>query len=135
MGTGEIRGEAHHKAALGKDPDPEDHNPADGGYRVNQSAPVGSYPDGASPYGVLDMSDNVWEWTLSAYREYPYRSDDGRENPDAPGARRVLRGGAFDYGQTNARCAYRYHYNSPYYRDGSNGFRVAVAPFSPTSDL
>ena len=33
----------------------DDHNPAGGGYRVNQSAPVGSYPAGASPYGCLDM--------------------------------------------------------------------------------
>ena len=41
---------------------PEDHNPAGGGYRVNQSAPVGSYPQGASPYGCMDMVGNAYEW-------------------------------------------------------------------------
>ena len=34
--------------------------------------PIGSLPAGASPYGVLDMAGNGWEWTSSAYRPYPY---------------------------------------------------------------
>ena len=67
---------------------------------------VGSYPNGASPYGVLDMSGNVWEWTSSLWGEdnsklpefrYPYDPADGRENQEAPTSfRRVVRGGAFD---------------------------------------
>ena len=58
------------------------------------TTPVGIFPGGASPYGVLDMSGNVWEWTTSLYQPYPYRADDGRNNPDAEG-HRVVRGGSW----------------------------------------
>lgn len=61
----------------------------------NQTAPVDNHPGGASPYGVRDMSGNVWEWVASAYRPYPYRDDDGRENP-AAGPVRATRGGGHD---------------------------------------
>jgi serine/threonine protein kinase len=36
-----------------------------------QIAPVGQYPSGASPFGILDLAGNVWEWTSSEYKEYP----------------------------------------------------------------
>jgi formylglycine-generating enzyme required for sulfatase activity len=51
---------------------------------VRKTTAVHTYPQGASPYGVLDMEGNVWEWTrsLEEYR-YPYKLDDGRENPEA----------------------------------------------------
>jgi formylglycine-generating enzyme required for sulfatase activity len=54
---------------------------------------VGSYPKGASPDGALDMAGNVWEWTSSAYVDYPYDPKDGREDPESSKAR-VLRGGS-----------------------------------------
>jgi iron(II)-dependent oxidoreductase len=63
------------------------------GFRPNDYLPVGSYPDGATPEGVLDLAGNVWQWTTSLYRAYPYRADDGREDPNATGAR-VIRGGS-----------------------------------------
>jgi formylglycine-generating enzyme required for sulfatase activity len=58
--------------------------------------PVGSYPDGASPYGALDMAGNVWEWTSSYYGETYYNQMPDR-NPPGPstGAERVLKGGSW----------------------------------------
>ena len=61
----------------------------------NATVPVHSHPAGASPYGVQDMAGNVWHWVSSAYRPYPYRADDGREDPTA-GAVRATRGGGHD---------------------------------------
>ncbi len=59
----------------------------------SQTALVGSRPSGASWVGGLDMSSNVWEWTLSEYRAYPYDAVDGRENISSD-SQRVLRGGS-----------------------------------------
>jgi formylglycine-generating enzyme required for sulfatase activity len=61
----------------------------------SETAPVDAYPGGASPYGVRDMSGNAWEWVSSAYRPYPYRADDGREDLKA-GPVRGTRGGGHD---------------------------------------
>ena len=61
----------------------------------NQTAPVSAHPQGASPYGLLGMAGNAWHWVSSAYRPYPYRSDDGREDP-TPGPVRATRGGGHD---------------------------------------
>jgi formylglycine-generating enzyme required for sulfatase activity len=61
----------------------------------NETAPVENFAAGASPYGVLGMAGNAWQWVSSAYRPYPYRADDGREDP-APGPVRATRGGGHD---------------------------------------
>ncbi len=61
---------------------------------------------GASPYGALDMAGNVWQWVSSAYRPYPYRDDDGREDPE-PGPVRATRGGAHDAGAERLRTSER----------------------------
>ena len=63
--------------------------------RYNETAPVDAFPAGVSPYGVRDMAGNAWEWVSSAYRPYPYRADDGREDLK-PGAVRGTRGGGHD---------------------------------------
>ncbi|MHB8626307.1 MAG: protein kinase domain-containing protein [Aggregatilineales bacterium] len=73
-----------------------------------QTADVSSKPGGVSWVGALDMAGNVWEWTNSLYRPYPYNADDGRELPDNnPGDLRVVRGGAWDYGVQSARGSTR----------------------------
>jgi formylglycine-generating enzyme required for sulfatase activity len=81
---------------------PEDHHPAAGGYRTNQSAPVGSYPAGASPYGCMDMVGNAYEWTADHAQSYP-----GSETPFEHKGYHFVRGGCWDDGPANVRCAYR----------------------------
>jgi formylglycine-generating enzyme required for sulfatase activity len=99
-------------------------NSAEGG--PGDTTPVGAYPEGASPYSLLDMAGNVWEWTRSTYKEYPYNPADGREDLDAPYSfRRVVRGGAFRYYRWVVRCATRYGF-SPHSRFRNGGFRVCV---------
>jgi formylglycine-generating enzyme required for sulfatase activity len=91
--------------------------------------PVGSKPQGASPYGLLDMAGNVEEWVSSVYKPYPYNPRDGREDPSAfsestaMGGARVIRGGAFVDQAKDARCAARMRHGSNYHLN--IGFRVA----------
>ena len=98
-----------------------------GGPKHGFTTPVGAHPDGASPYGLLDMAGNVWEWVSSAYAPYPYREDDGRED-QATGLPRVLRGGSFaSTSPRYIRGAMRSR-SSPGRRSAHIGFRVARSP-------
>jgi len=90
------------------------------------TAPVDSYPQGESPYGIADMVGNAWEWTHTLFEEYPYQTEDGREEEKTAG-RRVLRGGAFDFFLEDARCAFRSPH-LPDYRYDASGFRVCASP-------
>jgi len=108
---------------------------------IGDTSAVGCFPNGASPYGIQDMSGNVWEWTRSLWGEdwekpkfkYPYNTRDGREKLDAPDkVRRVLRGRSFGSDETVVRCAYR-DGSFPDFRYWDIGFRVAVFPLSLNS--
>lgn len=89
---------------------------------INQTTPVIQYPDGASPYGVLDMSGNVWEWCLTDY-------DTPQQNAilDNLGSvsRRVLRGGSWNSPQSISQIIYRGGDRPPPNTRGYNiGFRI-----------
>lgn len=72
------------------------------------TAPVGSYPLGASPYGLLDMAGNVWEWVWDWYDESFYQNSPD-DNPTGPtsGEQRLLRGGSWANGSVNLQAANR----------------------------
>jgi formylglycine-generating enzyme required for sulfatase activity/energy-coupling factor transporter ATP-binding protein EcfA2 len=59
--------------------------------RIGHPTPVGMYPHGASPFGLLDISGNVWEWTLSPYESSPQPAT-SREHAERT---RVVRGGSW----------------------------------------
>jgi formylglycine-generating enzyme required for sulfatase activity len=86
------------------------------------TTPIGSHPSGASPYGVLDMAGNVYEWTSSEYKDYPALP---------PYTDHVQRGAAWSTeGARGARVAYRFAQETGLSR-GDSGFRlVRGAPVS-----
>ncbi|MBN1138408.1 MAG: SUMF1/EgtB/PvdO family nonheme iron enzyme [Anaerolineae bacterium] len=97
---------------------------------VRETTPVGIFPEGASPYGCLDMAGNLMEWTISLWTEefkYPYDPTDGRENVAArENVGRVARGGSFLDIRDDVRCACRVR-NSPVASYAVVGFRVVVS--------
>jgi formylglycine-generating enzyme required for sulfatase activity len=98
----------------------------DDGYE--ETAPVGSFPEGAGWIGALDMAGNVLEWTRDWYGDYP---SSPATNPTGPasGSDRVGRGGAWDNNEEVFRYDYRMALDPAL--GGSNlGFRC-VRPASP----
>jgi formylglycine-generating enzyme required for sulfatase activity len=93
------------------------------GLSVADTTPVERYAYNAGPFGTVDMAGNVSEWTCSRYAPYPYRTDDGREDPSSPGLR-VARGGSFTGSPSEVRCARRSAIHPAYGYDDV-GFRVA----------
>ncbi len=72
-------------------------NTEDGPYYLGQTTAVGIYPQGVSPYGVLDMSGNVWEWCLTEW-------DTSAVEPTSD---RAIRGGSYGYPTIALRAAVR----------------------------
>ncbi len=89
---------------------------------VGDTVAVDACAAGASAFGVLGMAGNVWEWTGSAHRPYPYSSADGRESPSV-GDRVVIRGGTYNHPMRHVRCADRHAVHAAA-RDIYIGFRV-----------
>ncbi len=93
---------------------------------IGTTSAIGCFPLGGSPYGVLDMSGNVFEWTRSIYKEYPYSLKDDREKLESDDTR-VLRGGSFYSSSRGARGAFR-GWGNPLYGYFYGGFRIILSP-------
>ena len=95
-------------------------------YSVNSNGAttnVSVLPDGQSWVGAYHMSGNVWEWTSSIYRRYPYFADDGREDMSQVDAARVMRGGGYSNTSDYVRAAIRLNYSL--YNTNPVGIRCA----------
>ncbi len=88
---------------------------------IGRTTPVTQYPTGASPYGVLDMAGNMWEWCLTEYMSGVTDTNRSYSNM------RVLRGGSWHNIQNFARATYRIRLSLGS-RDYDVGFRVVCCP-------
>ncbi|HEX3128648.1 MAG TPA: SUMF1/EgtB/PvdO family nonheme iron enzyme [Thermoanaerobaculia bacterium] len=118
------RGTDGRKYPWGGDFDPDRANTFESG--VHSICSVGCFPGGTSPYGCEDMSGNVLEWTRSIWNV----EDDREAIPGTSDSDRLMRGGSYFFGASQARCAFRNFY-SAVHRHPSIGFRIVVLPFSP----
>ncbi len=146
------RGDDNRRYAWGnEEPDPKRHG-CFGGKATTE--PVGSYPEGKSAYGQLDLTGNVWEWVADDYDPFAYtRSTAGQgvpgscdqimqaldqlrrehkqgftgTNPIPNECEKVLRGGAYNYRLSGLRNSNRVHHPSR--------FRIAVAGFRCARDV
>jgi serine/threonine-protein kinase len=90
-----------------------------------RTAPVGSFAQGVSWCGALDMAGNVWEWVADWYGPYPAAA---QSNPTGPenGDDKVLRGGLWLYDGDWVRSAYR-NWDVAGIRNDLDGFRCVVS--------
>jgi len=98
----------------------EDVDEAYGGEFRARTSPVGSYPEGVSPYGILDMIGNVWEWCLNEY-DRPTGTD--LTEVDVP----ALRGGSWGDDERKASAVTRDRLQASA-RSYFTGFRVTCRP-------
>jgi formylglycine-generating enzyme required for sulfatase activity len=90
---------------------------------IGDPTPVGIYSAGATRKGLHDMAGNVWEWTLSCYRKYPYRAEVNELRSTEP---RAVRGGSWANEARAMRCASRLGLQ-PDGENGFLGFRVIIS--------
>jgi len=94
------------------------------------TASVFSYPEGVSPFGIFQMSGNVWEWCRDEYRDDAYKNPSAKEPASGGGteAQRVLRGGTWNCYSSGRlfRAAHR-DAGHPKQRGPDNGFRAAAS--------
>jgi len=94
----------------------------------NGTTAVGCFAHGATPEGVYDLTGNVWEWTRSEYRPYPYDPNDGREDGQEPARKYfTFRGGGWFNLSIYLRASLR-NGNVPAYCYYDVGLRLARHP-------
>ena len=93
---------------------------------IRATTPIGVISAGNTAENVQDMSGNVWEWTSSAYRAYPYDVADDRENPENSDDRRVVRGGSWNTDLDFVRACVRRD-DAPDCRFSILGFRLVCS--------
>ena len=120
-GVRAARGEDAREYPWGNTWDPELANVNTGQLNL-RALPVGKFRAGASPYGCLDMSGNVYEWTASWYDTYKGNTQIEKNYGQLF---RVLRGGSFRTGQFEARCMTR-RYDLVTNKREDYGFRCAA---------
>ena len=97
------------------------------GRRDGATTPVGAFPDGASPYGILDLAGNVWEWCEDVEDETFYETGPTRNPKNTHRTRRahhVMRGGSWMYDASSLRTFARIGFEARY-RFAGGGFRCA----------
>jgi formylglycine-generating enzyme required for sulfatase activity len=101
--------------------------------RIGRPTPVGVFPEGNSPQGIMDLAGNVQEWTASAWGTsvevpqfgYPYDPDDGREEDGANAMCRVFRGGSWAQ-PLGLAAAWQREADPPGLRGSVLGMRIVV---------
>ena len=92
---------------------------------IGMTSPVDAYPEGVSPYGLMDMSGNVWEWALTEYHD---PSSEIRPS----NSRRVLKGGSWSCGPISSRAdGCKFFYRD--WRHNNVGFRIVSSQPEPNT--
>ena len=122
------RGAANHHWPWGDNWLPKYANTLEKEDGFDRAAPVGSFPLGASPFGALDMTGNVWEWVSA---EDPPANGNAAMNPDSKKPLHAAKGGSWKSAPKSSKISFR-HMVKPGFKNDTFGFRCAKSIKSKT---